>query len=671
MFILHAGEDGIVSHRPAVLDAADTPAGGSSLDIQYILLPAVLLAAAWIIYYGATNYSKLEKKLFNLSQSVDDASNCLARFSGPVELTPEFERTDESIAELPLVGPVWREFTRSLVRSNDKMIRSPRPASDSFGTNLLDRSEVDFRRFDAIPNQLIGYGLMFTFIGLLLTLILATPGLRGDVNAVKDALEGLLIAAGSKFITSVVAIFASLQFTVRKNGLLHDLDGRLEALCERIDRLLPPISSEELVTEAHRELERQSSMLADRNTELAQAIAAQLDITLRANLPAAFEPIVVEMKRISTDIHDINEATMKDMIDRFIQELGTSVQAHTRAMTGMLEQVTATIEAMPYQIKAAGDRFEQVFDTVTVRINATLQGAATALDTLLSQAGENVSTSGELLKEISAQLRRMLDEVRAAAQAITDRGKAVDAEATEALADLAVGARRISEATEVFKPLATLGTKLEGLTEQLITVTEGMTAFAQSGRLTITESLQAAETLDNSARGFNESVAGLETSLDGVFRKLAEGIDRHRERVGKAVTDVDYNLGVAVERLSEVVSRFDGRSEQPLRRPSPTQYETEHEVASSSTFRQASRVRPAPPPMSEPETAESGPEATTVETSTNGLDTNVTAGLETGASETDARNPHAPELSVPASNQPQPAGPKRGGRKRPAPEDLQ
>lgn len=542
------------------------------LDGQYLLFALAVLAAAWIIFHGLRTFGKLRARLGKLTDELEAMTDVLAACDRPAAFAADYQRVSTAAGTGPITGAVWREFARTLVWSDglrperapadavddDVAVRSPRPASDVFNISIIDRSEIDFRSFDGVPNELVGLGLMFTFIFLVLTLAIASAGLQGNTADLQRALDRLIVAVGSKFLTSVVAIFASLLFTFFKNQELNKLDRKLEQLCARLDALVPPIAHEELALASRDELAHQSALLSKGNVDLAQEIAVQLDKTLRANLPEAIAPLIGEVRAMVQNIGEINESILNNLIRGFIDQLGTSVQQHSDNMIKTLGEVSLAIEAMPAQIKAAGDRFELVFDGVTERIEATLQGSAQSLEALLRQAGDSVAASGTALGAISEQLRTMLAEVQATEQAIGARGERAEAAGQQALSDLARGAGQVASATTALQPLADLGVRIEALTAQLLEVTGGMQSFAASSSATIVQTRGAAEALSRSAGEFGTSVAALEAALDGVFGKLSSGVDAFRDRVNGTVEGVDYNLGVAVSRLAELVAQMNG-----------------------------------------------------------------------------------------------------------------
>jgi hypothetical protein len=81
---------------------------------------------------------------------------------------------------------------------------------------LLRSLDVDLRYHAALPNLLVGAGLLFTFLGLAAALSIAGGVVSGTSNERNEALRMLLEAASFKFLTSLTGLALSLAYALSR-----------------------------------------------------------------------------------------------------------------------------------------------------------------------------------------------------------------------------------------------------------------------------------------------------------------------------------------------------------------------------------------------------------------------------------------------------------------------
>ena len=129
------------------------------------------------------------------------------------------ERANEVLKSSPLLAPAWLETRDRVIEVDIKgtqkavMFSSPR---DLWNPTALLSQRFNLSLADAVPNILVGVGLLFTFFFLTVALMEATHALGPGVSQeeTQDAIGKLLSAAGGKFVTSLAGLFASLVWTL-------------------------------------------------------------------------------------------------------------------------------------------------------------------------------------------------------------------------------------------------------------------------------------------------------------------------------------------------------------------------------------------------------------------------------------------------------------------------
>jgi hypothetical protein len=107
---------------------------------------------------------------------------------------------------------------------------------------------------EAVPNILVGVGLLFTFFFLTLAIgsaaqVINTSGTTAAENTnFINAASGLLSAAGAKFSTSLAGLFASLVWSVKLRKKLAALSLQCDEILRLIEVMVPSTGIEDLMT---------------------------------------------------------------------------------------------------------------------------------------------------------------------------------------------------------------------------------------------------------------------------------------------------------------------------------------------------------------------------------------------------------------------------------------
>lgn len=507
-------------------------------------------AAVWIVYFAIARFSQLSRALGALKGELASCTNLLMEVRDPEEFGTVFDDADARIRSTTVVGDAWAEYAATLVRVSRRGLIAPRRPADFFGPELVYRSGIDMRRFDAVPSQLVGMGLFFTFVGLAVSLWIAQTGMEQSFEDARLALVNLLAASSIKFVTSIVAIGASLWFGYRKNILVRDVEAVAETFSRQVERLTLPSHVGPMLDATYLELCRQSEILERSDEDLAGAIAAQLDATLRANLSSAISPVADAIREMSERVAGMNEASLKYIVDRFTQELGSAAREHSARVAELLDQVARSVEGVPKRIDAASTHFHSAITSVTDRMEMSLKSSGDTLDSLLSSASAGLEKSAGAFAEVSARLDQSLQQAKAVGENFSESSARFNEMSTLAVTQLSDAAERMGRASDAIAPLAELGTRVEHLGEQLIRSQEAASAY-------LSQVEAAAARMDTSYKG-SEAVLGdlLERTAKGVedaaasFENVSSQLNMTLESLASAENKV-FDRGVRFSEMSE------------------------------------------------------------------------------------------------------------------------
>jgi hypothetical protein len=177
-----------------------------------------------------------------------------------------YEESKLSLAKISKDNPVARqtlEFLKhcEVVDTEDFGLRrletSASPAQIIRLTDYLHESKIYVAFFKAFPNYLVGIGLCITFLGLAVVIGNASHVL--DPNSAVDsslALRDLLVAASSKFWSSLTAVALSIVYGIWFRGQAQHLEWEFAHLARDLENCVRVLSSEIIQYESLQRLRR-------------------------------------------------------------------------------------------------------------------------------------------------------------------------------------------------------------------------------------------------------------------------------------------------------------------------------------------------------------------------------------------------------------------------------
>lgn len=202
-----------------------------------LCLLMVLVAAALYAYYTIGRVAPARRDLEILRSELE-------AIHAPAGSEAALAQIERALQRHPRFHESWRLFAATLVPGPDGLIRSQFPPSRYFNMRMLQNQGMRIRFFLGLPNDFVGLGLVFTFLGLVAGLYFASQSMMSEELAVaRAALTQLLHAATFKFLTSIVGISISLVMSAAQRLMLERLQASLDDIQFRIEAMLPPVLS--------------------------------------------------------------------------------------------------------------------------------------------------------------------------------------------------------------------------------------------------------------------------------------------------------------------------------------------------------------------------------------------------------------------------------------------
>jgi hypothetical protein len=266
---------------------------------------------------------------------LDQAIGLVEASEGPSGFKRRFQAVYKGLAENAVVGEVWRAYASTIAPApgvDDALGYSRRP-HENFNDGLLAVAGVNLRLYHAVPNLLVGSGLLFTFLGLVAALYFASRGIAAaQIAEAQHALRELLAAATFKFVTSIAGLGSSLIFSWREKALLYRVQRRLARLCAALEERMAPITSESLALSQLGELKAQHAELRKLSRNLILRVPEEIEARLADELTNAVVPLRKAIAAAAGRLERLDERVAEAMVGA-LQAEGGLASASSRSGT--------------------------------------------------------------------------------------------------------------------------------------------------------------------------------------------------------------------------------------------------------------------------------------------------------------------------------------------------
>ena len=294
----------------------------------------------------------------------------------------------EEIDESNYLGHAWKKYTESLIFDEEnKVIKyTARPAT-YLNIEAVD-SKGDIEAMQASSNYFVGWGLVFTFIGLLAALYFAADGFKNNQEDLTGALEDLLGAATFKFATSITGLVSSILLSLYYRGRVKELQHRLGRLCRALEKGMVFTTREHLANDELKELKQQSEQIKQLGGGFASSLGEVLQKKMDKSLGAALEKITKEISRWSDNIGKMSQDAMSKLVKEFIKELHDATGKEMLAISKIIQESADSLKAAADNIGNAGGDF-------STQLKTTLEEAMARIQELIDQMTDGSSTAFE------------------------------------------------------------------------------------------------------------------------------------------------------------------------------------------------------------------------------------------------------------------------------------
>lgn len=469
------------------------------------------------------------------------------------------EATLEEDTDGSPIGDAWRQYRRTFVGTQEK---TDEEADHFFNERTVTGSYLNLRYWKAVPNILIGVGILGTFVGL-------TYGISSfeteSVDTVQTSIEDLLSGMSIAFVSSIVGMFLSILFNVFEKLRFGKVSQDVLKLCRELD-------SRYAFTEA----DRRDMQRRDERELLVELFGYEEDgqeilpaHVLRDMRQEAREQSKT-LKSFSTDLADgIMMSSLT--IEKLGENLGNAFQqAMQRQLSPTMEGVEKAVQKLQEEKAASNedmvqnvvDQLSDTLDDISGRFQDSLSGGA--LDQL-EHTAKTIGDTGELLntfktsfasmaEKLEASLDNMAEKTGEEAQLATMAMRQETESAAKAMRE-ETGAAAASMRSEVEKASTHFGEEIRSLQQQSAGLLNSQQKNTQTVEGILQEGNRVAERLKNTASGLDEAIQRMQR-MSQALSKAATNTQASAEALEVSTTDLkDHReswLHAEKETLSEL-----------------------------------------------------------------------------------------------------------------------
>ncbi|BAZ93751.1 uncharacterized protein FOKN1_1353 [Thiohalobacter thiocyanaticus] len=477
-----------------------------------VTLEGVALICILIALVALYNYLRFRARIAPTVREFKQACDRLKSIEGEEGFAAEYYAFDEAIKKSSMLQHAWHEFSETLLLPDPDLddgpdvVRNTADADAYFSRQTILQPIVDLRWYSAVPNILTGMGIMFTFVGLVAGIYLASDGLGGGVEEAKQALERLLGGASLAFMTSIVGLFFSLLFSALEKRWVHRFDRLINEWVNELDNRLSRVTPEHLARESLKEARQQTSIFAAFSNDLAFSISKVLEEQVKAPMSEAMERLVSAVEGLRADQGASNEAMLKEVVSQF----SDSIQG-----------------AAGTEMEAFAETVRSLNDNLVTSVNE-LSEVAKDIGTITGDTAKILDRTGELVNEIQEAYEHL----------------------TGAADPLVAAADRVQEGSAALQDAAL---KVTGSTDSIGQAVENLAELQENVKAAWDDYQSRFEDVDNSlGRTFQEIDDGL-SRYTSSMREFVEQLDAHASSIVRDLSGAVKELGEGIEELREVM----------------------------------------------------------------------------------------------------------------------
>ena len=515
------------------------PALASSILIVAILICGLFLFESFYIRAQIGRRTRAIKRV-SRSDFIDALPNIERRMLASAYLRHSWEKFRETLIEPTGNDPV-----------SDTVVRNTERPQHYFN---LSEAGLRFPLYRAMPNLLVGVGLLLTFIGLVTALYFTTEALNSahDLQASQDALKNLLHAASFKFYTSVAGLGGSILLTIVLKYGMSKVEESFDKLASVLESKVLFVTPESIAFDHYREAQEQTRNLKLFNTEVAISVGRRIEEALAATLPKMLEQAIAPLGQTLTDVatklNSKSESAIGEMAGTFVDRLQGATGEQMQRLADTLGDLRSSIDSINSRMNESGSGLADNVARSTQDLQAAISTMTAALKELTSRAARDVEggssalnkhieTAAATLESVSIKIAQVMNES-------TERMTGGSEQASGAFAaELSSATAKFHEASDrtaarIEEAIAAISERLVGEAGEISKqIAKAAVDAGEDSRAKVAGAgLELAKTFSDMGDQLVAGLSRLQDGLNGTALKMSEierGIAQHVGSIGQ------------------------------------------------------------------------------------------------------------------------------------------
>ncbi|SFG29969.1 anti-phage ZorAB system protein ZorA [Neptunomonas qingdaonensis] len=541
-----------------------------------ISFEGIAVYCAALIFSAFFTYIRFTQRITPLITELKQATLEINKSERDKEAFPaRYYEFKEWMEETTYLKDSWREFEETLLLpgsdyDDDKeIILNTRPTGTFFNQRNILRHKVNMRFYNTFPNILTGIGILGTFIGLVVGIYLAAPGLDSEeIKDAKKALSFLLDGASLAFITSICGLGTSLVFSWLEKMRIHDFDKACFILVSGIDARVEYFSAERLANKALQESKRQTYSMEAFADDLAVSMAGVIEKNVS-------QPMIQAIN----DLKDSQQATSDETLERLIREFSESISGaagdEMKAFATTIEtmnkalsdQVTSLSEgqqamqdtskkAVEEMMTAMADGSSKMKEEVNIAVTDLIAGVKNSVDLVTDKLLSAAEQSATQMEKATANFDSALDKLSTAVNEIGDievaTQKLLDG-LNQALSGTNVAIESVSRIGE---HLSATSTKMESTADKILQSTDKVLDASDQVDLIVNNLKSMNSDIKTLWESYHDRFDGVDKSVATLFEKLQEGLANYAQSTNDYVLGLDRHAAKVVQELASATKEL-------------------------------------------------------------------------------------------------------------------
>lgn len=494
----------------------------------------------------------------------------VARIKDRIEFAEAMPRVERLMLGTRYLRHSWLKFRETLIEPSiedvpgQKVVRNTARPQDYFNTA---EAGLRFPLYRAMPNLLVGIGLLLTFFGLVTALFFTTTAIKDatDLAASQDALRNLLYAASFKFYTSIAGLGGSIVLTLTLRYGTSAVEKSFDKLASTLESKLVFVTPESIAFDHYREAQEQTRNLRLFNTEVAISVGKRIEEALAATLPSylaqAMAPIGKSLDQVASKLTSMNEGAIGELAGSFASKLqGVTGESMTGLVT-TLSELRTSLEEMNRGISASGlglttvtREFEGVSSRMASRIEEAVEAVTRGLVSQSESIGKNVAQAaidaGEQSRtKVIAAGADVAETLSGIGQKLSDAVHRMEESLQGTVREMSNIERTIAEHVSSISLLSKATQETEGaMTSSARSMREAGAPLVETSRLIAEASKRISDVTGNSEAGISSAlveIRNISQLLQSTLQTTAEQWQRYEQRF----KGVDDSLGLVLDRI--------------------------------------------------------------------------------------------------------------------------